>query len=82
MSIFSFREFKQAFILFLMGGIGLLALLIPLEQLLPDYFDSWVPDFLANKSIWYYGMEHLNFFLEIIAPVGLLAMIIFLWRKR
>ena len=80
--MFSFSEFKHAFIVFVVGAVGLLALLVPLQQLLPDYFDSWVPDFLENKSILLYVHEHLGFFIEILAAVGLLTVIIYLWRKK
>lgn len=80
--MFSYREVKQAFVLFVLGSIGLLALLVPLNQLLPDFFDSMVPDFLENTSIIMYLHQHLNFFIEIIAVVGLFAFIIYLWRKR
>lgn len=80
--MFSYREVKQAFILFVLGSIGLLALLVPLNQLLPDFFDSMVPDFLENTSIVMYLHQHLNFLIEIIAAVGLFAFILYLWRKR
>lgn len=83
MSMFSYKEFKHALFVFLLFFVGLVAILIPLNQLLPDFFDPMIPDFLENKSVWYYVInEHLNFFLELIVVVGLVAIILFLWRKR
>ena len=71
MSMFNYKDFKHAFFIFLLSCIVFIALVWPLQDILPDYFDSWVPDFLANKSILMYAM-----------PVGLLTIIIFLWRKK
>jgi hypothetical protein len=81
-SMFSYQEMKYAFIVFVLGGIGLVGLLVPLNQLLPDFFDSWVPDFLENTSIINYLHIHLNFLIEIVVAVGLLAFILYLWRKK
>ncbi len=80
--MFSYREMKQAFILFLLGAVVIIALLIPLPQLLPDYFDPWVPDFLTNISLFNYLHLHLNFIISIITATGLFAFVIYLWRKK
>ena len=80
--MFFFREFKHAFVLFIIMAIGLVALVVPLDQVLPPFFVDWVPPFLSNKSILLYLHEHIDFFLMIIPAVGLFTIILYLWRKR
>ncbi len=80
--MFGFKDFKHSFILILLFGIGFLAVVIPLNSLLPDYFDPMVPDFLENTSILFYVQSHFNLLVELIPVAGLLAIILVVWRSK
>jgi len=82
MSMFNYTDFKHAIIVFFALSLIFLALVLPLQTLLPDFFDPMVPNFLINKSILTYLMEHANFFFSMIIPVGLFTIVLYLWRKR
>jgi hypothetical protein len=57
----------------------IILILIPLDQfiILPEFL--W---FLENKSLLTYFNEHIDFFVSILPFVGMVLLILTLWRKK
>jgi len=79
--MFGFSDFKHGTFTLFMLFIVFFFLVFPANVLLPAPFLDFIPSFIQDKSLITYFQLHLSFFVSLIIPIGLLTIIIYLWRK-
>jgi len=81
---FRFRETKTAFIVFFGFLLLLILFSVPLNQVLPEGFSSFIPEFLTNISILDYIQQHANLVYNSLGYIFLVAILLFFlnWRGK
>jgi len=82
MSMFSYKEALATISILAVMFFVVMWLVFPPANFLSGIFLQFIPDFLQHTSLINYFQLHLSFFTELIIPVGLLMIILYLWRQR
>ena len=76
------NDFKHATLTFVFIAIGIILFFFPLDQIVPPFFQTWIPTFLDNISIFDFLLEHEDIIFSSGIIITLLAIILYLWRKH